>query len=1261
MIAHVFSSLRARVILLVLLAALPATGLAVYAGLQQRRLEARQAQNEALELTENVASGQTALIEATHGLLVALAQLPPVREHDPKACSDPFASFLQQHPTYDNLAAIDLGGDVFCSALPLTQPVNVADHTWFRRALQTRDFVIGDYQIGRTTGRPGVMLAYPVLDEAGRPRSVIGATLSLDWLGHLLAPGNMEQGGTLTVVDRNGTVLARYPEPEKWVGQSLPEAPLVEAILTQRRGVVETTGMDGVRRLYAFTPLNGTTEPSAYVSVGFPSDAVYASANRITAGNLIGLAIVAVLALQAAWFGSYAFVVRPLGALLGATRRLARGDLSARAGLPHGGSELDQLAQAFDDMAAALQRQQTEALQAEQSLRQSEERYRFLIERIPAITYIAAVDEMSTPLYVSPQVETILGISQADYRAKPDTWYSLVHPDDRERVLAEVRLCQATGEPFLSEYRVQAADGRTVWIRDEALLQRGPDGRPLYLHGVMYDITDIQQAREALHRAHDELEARVQERTADLAEANASLSAEMAERQRVTKERERHFERLGTLVRVSADVVAETTKEGLLQKVVDAARELTGARIGTSGHGYKEGAFRVGVTSRAAGVPRCPEGKVLDIQKGGVYLRLIEGKGPVRLTEEQLRSQPDWWGLPEGHGPLRGLLGTTLYGPSGSAEGLVMVSDKQDGDFTAEDEALLAQLSVVASLGLQHIEARAEAQRRADALAAVFSALADPIVEYDVKGIIVRANPAAVAACGLDPLGLSWETIATTLSIRRADATPFAPDDLPAARALRGETVVGERYLFTNARGQELTMLISAAPVRGGGGVTGAVAAWHDVSERERLLRELEAERANLRSALADVSEANERYNALGELFPYGMWACKPDGEDTHVSRCFLDLVGMTFDEYQESGWTSLLPPEEAVLAAAEWRRCMETGSIFDFEYRVRGKDGRYRATLNRGVPVRDDQGIITSWVGLTLDIDERKRMEEALRQAHDELELRVGERTSELAGANASLQTEVAERLQVEEALRLQTRELARSNAELEQFAYVASHDLQEPLRMVSTYVQLLAQQYHGKLDAEADDCIGFALDGARRMQQMISDLLAYSRIGTHGTEFAPTACDVVVRHSLANLRVAIEESGATITCQPLPVVMADESQMLQLFQNLIANALKFRGEDPPRVSISARQEEGYWHFSVQDNGIGIDPAVAEHIFVIFRRLHSRREYPGSGIGLALCKRSVEFHGGRIWVESELGKGATFHFTIPIRRLGKGEAPADV
>jgi light-regulated signal transduction histidine kinase (bacteriophytochrome) len=254
-------------------------------------------------------------------------------------------------------------------------------------------------------------------------------------------------------------------------------------------------------------------------------------------------------------------------------------------------------------------------------------------------------------------------------------------------------------------------------------------------------------------------------------------------------------------------------------------------------------------------------------------------------------------------------------------------------------------------------------------------------------------------------------------------------------------------------------------------------------------------------------------------------------------------------------------------------------------------------------------------------------------------------------------------ERSRAQQQLAEKVEELARSNSDLEQFAYIASHDLQEPLRMVASYTQLLAERYRGQLDEAADRYIGYAVEGATRMQALLEDLLAFSRIGRDGAGHAAADANQALAEALENLALPIKQNAVTVTRSSLPTVLCDRFQLVQLFQNLIGNAIKFRGQEAPQVAISAQRLGQVSQFTVADNGIGIAPEHRDFIFKIFHRLHTRAEYPGNGMGLAICKKIVERHGGRIWVESELGRGSTFQFTFPVApadKAAKKEAEAE-
>ena len=351
------TSLRTRLLLLVLLAVIPALGLTLYTNLEERQLRKTLVYEHAMRLSRLVSADHERLIEDTRRLLTTLAHLPAVRDRNPAACSALFADLLAQRSSYVNLGVIDADGDIFCSARPMTDPVYVGDRGYFQRIIETRDFAIGEYQIGRITKKATLVFGYPVLDDASHVRAVVFAALDLAWLNELAKQAGLAPGTMITVIDRNGTILSRYPDNGKWIGQLMPEPLVLNAILTQKGdGTTDAPGTDGIPRLFSFAPFGGAAQSAdAYVSVGIPATVAFAGVNRILARNLAMLGLVAGLALAAAWVGGNLFVVRQIQTLVEATKRIAAGELGVRTGLPRGQGEVSQLAGAFDQMAESLE------------------------------------------------------------------------------------------------------------------------------------------------------------------------------------------------------------------------------------------------------------------------------------------------------------------------------------------------------------------------------------------------------------------------------------------------------------------------------------------------------------------------------------------------------------------------------------------------------------------------------------------------------------------------------------------------------------------------------------------------------------------------------------------------------------------------------------------------------------------------------------------------------------------------------------------
>ena len=467
---------------------------------------------------------------------------------------------------------------------------------------------------------------------------------------------------------------------------------------------------------------------------------------------------------------------------------------------------------------------------------------------------------------------------------------------------------------------------------------------------------------------------------------------------------------------------------------------------------------------------------------------------------------------------------------------------------------------------------------------------ADGITVLNADGTVRYVSPSARSITGRDPQA---ETEANPFDHVHPDDIAKATDSFEKLMQEPG-VIVRSEIRSQHADGSWLLMESTAQNLLDNPAVAGIVINSRDITER--------------RQAEEALQEQERHFRALIENSLDVISVLNRDGTIRYESPSIKRVLGYRPEELVGTPAFALIHPDDLPgIRETFGQLALEPNRIVQAELRFRHKNGAWRNIEVSGHNLLNDPavgGVITNF----RDITDRKQAEEELGKAMVELE---------------------------------------RSNKELEQFAYVASHDLQEPLRMVASYTQLLGEHYRDQLDDEAASFINYAIDGATRMQTLINDLLAYSRVGTRAKEFEPADCNAVLSQAITNLSIAIGEANATVTNDELPTVAGDPSQLVQLFQNLVGNAIKFHSEEAPLVHVSAREEGGEWLFSVRDNGIGIEPRFADRIFMMFRRLHKRNQYPGTGIGLAVCKKIVDRHGGRIWVESEPAKGSVFCFTI--------------
>jgi len=486
------------------------------------------------------------------------------------------------------------------------------------------------------------------------------------------------------------------------------------------------------------------------------------------------------------------------------------------------------------------------------------------------------------------------------------------------------------------------------------------------------------------------------------------------------------------------------------------------------------------------------------------------------------------------------------------------------------------------------ITERKRAEGSSFLLSAVVDSSDDAIISKDLDGVISSWNKSAERLFGYTSEEAIGQTVASLLIPE--DRQEEEPDIL--ARLRRGERVDHFETVRRRKNGSLIDISLTISPVKDlEGAIIGASKIARDITESKRVR--------------AKLMESEARFRQLADSMPQMVWTARPDGSVDYFNERWYEFTGFGRETRGDTNWERILHPEDLQRTRDSWGAAVSSGQPYNVEYRFRDRrENRWRWFIGRALPVRDGTGKVVKWFGTSTDIDEQKRVEDQLRRA----------------------------------------------NQDLEQFAFSASHDLQEPLRSIKIYSELLMKRHAHSLDGEALKFMSFLRNGATRMETLVRDLLTYTQATRFDEPPKVTDANEALKTALANLSGAIGESGAQVTTGPLPSLPVNGTHLQQLFQNLIGNALKYRSpKRPPAVHVEAERQNENWVFSVADNGIGIDPEYKENIFGLFKRLHTSGEYSGTGIGLAICRRIVDRYHGRIWVESEPGRGSIFRFTLPV------------
>lgn len=826
-------------------------------------------------------------------------------------------------------------------------------------------------------------------------------------------------------------------------------------------------------------------------------------------------------------------------------------------------------------------------------------------------------------------------------------WVNMIHPMDRDRAAAQAEEAMRAGAAYQDQFRVVRPDGTVRWVQRRAHVETDEAGKAIRLIGTTVDITARHLAEQALAQQLSLTRAITDNATTALVIVDEQQhcifmnpAAERLTGYSCDEMKDHSFHELVHHTR--PDGSPYPAEECPIERAFPTARQAQGEDvfIHRDGHLY-EVAFSAspmreqsGVVGTVIEIKDITERKreeaerqrieslleaVLDALPVGIIIADRNGTF-VRLNPATYRIWGDggpssrgagdfpeligyWAGTSERLQPADWPLARAVLNGEATKDQLIEIERFDDGRRVMLELSAAPVLDDTGKIlggvvALMDVDERVRAEqglRASEAtLSAVLEALPVGVFIADANGAIVRDNAAHRELWHAPPHSTRWQEYSDWVGFRPETGARISAQEWAMARALlAGEVVKGELVELEQFETRQRRFFLSnAAPVRDTEGtIIAGVAAEMDVTD---WMRAEEALRAS-----------EEQFRTLANAIPQLCWMARPDGNIFWYNQRWYDYTGTRPEEMEGWGWKKVHDPDVLPVVMERWTAALATGEPLDMVFPLRGADGICRQFLTRVVPVRDVTGKVTRWFGTNTDISDQKRTEAELRRA----------------------------------------------NSDLEQFAYLASHDLQEPLRNIAIFSQILSRKYGPTLDANAHKFLVYLTEGSQRISQLVSDLLAYTKAASlREGSIVASGTEEVLKEVLHELQPEIDESCAVVSYNSLPILNVHPIHLKQLFHNLVSNALKYRKDDEAlRVEISAEQQEFMWQLSVTDNGIGIPPEYHSRIFGIFKRLHNRTgRYPGTGIGLAICQKIVEHYGGSIWVESVPGNGATFHFTFP-------------